>query len=172
MAKTDLQMRLCPACLRQLNDAVCRSQKAMDAERDALSAGKALADGNVDAGLLVTVAKWKSPRRSALLAKNEPHTLKEALRIARDKLDVEQKMGALCKLHGVGPRMASAILTAMYPTQYLVIDVRALDTLGLGDRTNYEALYPEYLSYCLQQAAKAGMELREFDRAIWKAGTP
>jgi hypothetical protein len=63
--------------------------------------------------------------------------------------------------------MASAILTAMFPTVYTVCDILASAALGQKD---YGSLryYVAYLSACRRMAAQHGVALRDFDRANWQ----
>jgi len=64
-------------------------------------------------------------------------------------------------------KMASAILTAMFPTLYTVCDFRASDALGQEDFSSLR-YYIEYLEACQRLAAQYGVLLRDFDRANWQ----
>lgn len=81
--------------------------------------------------------------------------------------DVRRAVKALTKLAGVGVKMASAILTAMFPTLYTVCIFRASAALGQHD---YGSLryYVEYLAACRRMAMEYGVSLRDFDRANWQ----
>ena len=58
--------------------------------------------------------------------------------------------------------MASAILTAMFPTVYTVCDIRASQALKQKD---YGSLryYVAYLTACRRMTAEYGVSLRDFD---------
>lgn len=167
----NFKLSLCAACLVELNKAAVRSKKAKEKEKRALGAGVQIAVGRNDFELLEQIAEWKSPRRRALLKENSQSARQEALDVARSSAGVSAKIEALCQLQGVRVPMASAILTAIDPFNYTVIDVRALDTLGVHVSVNLAKLYPSYLEFCAQKAKSYGMSLRDFDRALWKAGS-
>jgi hypothetical protein len=78
--------------------------------------------------------------------------------------DVRRTVKALTKLAGVKVKMASAILTAMFPTLYTVCDFQASDALGQKDFSSLR-YYIEYLEACRRLAAQYGVSLRDFDRA-------
>jgi hypothetical protein len=63
--------------------------------------------------------------------------------------------------------MASAILTAMFPTLYTVCDFRASHALGQKDFSSLR-YYVAYLAACREMAARYGVSLRDFDRANWQ----
>ncbi len=135
-----------------------------------MAAGREIAGGSNAVAPLERIANWKSARRRALLWANEEHELQIALDVARGEASANEKIEALAKLKGVGVPMASAILTAINPEQYTVLDVRALDALGARGKINRRGIYSYYLNFCFEQAAACEMTLRDFDRALWKAG--
>ncbi len=165
------ELQFCRKCLGLLNQAVVRSTKDKDKEEKAIEAGKTIRKGEGNRRTLEVIFDWKSHRPKRWLAENEDDEIEAALNLARSDADLGEKIAALVKIKGVGVPMASAILTAMYPDRYTVIDVRALDTLGFRDRSNLERLYPEYLAYCRSKSTELGMSLRAFDRAIWMEGS-
>lgn len=93
--------------------------------------------------------------------------------------DPIKAIGALCELDGVGVRMASAILTALDPLRFTVLDVRAcralkelglLDALGLSPfegRLDDAETYGPYLRACVLLADTASVSLRSLDRCLW-----
>ncbi len=164
-------LNYCANCLKLLDKAARRSKKDNEKEDKAMEAGRHIAEGSDKCSDLLTIVNWKSHRRRELLCGNLPGELKIALDCARSESDVTGKIEALCKLKGVGVPMASAILTAMYPKEYTVIDVRALDTLEVRSPKKLEKIYPAYNAFCIETAKDLNMSLRAFDRAIWKAGT-
>ncbi len=69
--------------------------------------------------------------------------------------------------------MASAILTVLYPDEFTVYDVRVCDALSgyhdLANKSDFEALWTGYegLRRAVEQAAPAGLSLRDKDRWLW-----
>ena len=63
--------------------------------------------------------------------------------------------------------MASAILTAIDPEHYTVLDTRALEALGLPDSDDVD-FYVLYVDECRRMATNYGATLRGFDRANWQ----
>jgi hypothetical protein len=72
--------------------------------------------------------------------------------------------------------VASAILAAIYPERYTVLDYRALE--ALGHARHDVRFYEEYLAYCKRLAESnivnpqselpAPTPLRTLDRALWE----
>jgi hypothetical protein len=80
---------------------------------------------------------------------------------------VKEAVRALTALEGVGVKMVSAILTAINPNHYTVLDFRALEALGAEDEEL--TLYVLYVEACRAMAKKFGnVALRDFDRANWQ----
>ena len=132
-------------------------------------AGWRLVNSKFDIRDATAVVRWKSHRPLWLFVQNEPSDVEAAIRAAtaatRDG-DVRRAVTALTILKGVGLKMASAILNAMFPALYTVCDVRASESLGQKD---YGSLryYVAYLTACRRMAAQYGVILRDFDRANW-----
>jgi hypothetical protein len=101
------------------------------------------------------------------LAENTDETIHWALKNAIRAKDVSQAVTSLTHLAGVGIKMASAILTAMEPERYTVLDFRALEALGMSDKEDLD-VYAEYVQACRALADKYGVTLRDFDRANWR----
>lgn len=61
--------------------------------------------------------------------------------------DVAKLIGVLCKLSGVGAKVAIAILSVVFPDRYGVVDVHVLSALGFEDsrRAIHSAQYPEHV---------------------------
>jgi len=101
---------------------------------------------------------------------NRTEQVEEAIRQAIEATkagDVQRAVKALTKLAGVKLKMASAILTAMFPTLYTVCDFRASHALGVTDSSGLR-FYVAYLAACREMAARYGVSLRDFDRANWQ----
>ena len=90
-----------------------------------------------------------------------------ALRIAVYAETPRAAIAVLTGLYGVDTPVASAVMTAIRPETFTILDFRALE--ALGNPTNDRSL-PFYLAYLiLYQPAKCWrMQLRELDRALWR----
>jgi hypothetical protein len=64
--------------------------------------------------------------------------------------------------------VASAILTAIDPERYTVIDFRALEALGNKSNDRTVNFYLAYLDACRQLAQEHQVSLRDLDRALWQ----
>jgi hypothetical protein len=80
---------------------------------------------------------------------------------------VKEAVNALITLDGVGVKMASAILTAIDPERYTVLDFRALEALNVKNSENVN-LYVLYVDACRSMAKEYGVTMRDFDRANWQ----
>jgi hypothetical protein len=136
-------------------------------DRDMEMAGKRIAQGERTRANLRIICGWKSKRRLALLANNSDAAIDAALNLALKSNSIRDAVLALTSLHGVGLKMASAILTAIDPDNYTVLDFRALQALGMPDNSTID-LYVAYVEACRRLAKGCGCSLRNFDRANWQ----
>jgi len=155
-----------------------------ESESDAFQAGKEISGGDRSVTNLVKIVKWKSHRRAGLILKNTALQVKEALDLAvavansNSDENLITALETLQKLHGVGLPVASAILTAINPERFTIIDFRALEALGHPQQD--EGFYIAYLNFCRNLAAQkvispqielpAPTALRALDRALWQCG--
>src|ERR1035441_863782 len=113
---------------------------------DALLAGKRIASGDYSRGNLKVIVNWKSPRRAALIDDNKDEHIAVALQFASAPTTPEaMAVAVLTALHGVGIPMASAILTAINPERYTILDFRALQSLGIENWPDTIGFYVHYL---------------------------
>ena len=141
-----------------------------DADREMEEAGSRVLTSSFARSDVNTVYKWKSPRRMDRFKLNSDCEMQQALRLAIDAThagNVVAAVTALLSLKGVGVKMASAILTALFPDLYTVCDFRASEAMGVDDRNDI-AFYVEYLEACRGIARKYGVSLRDLDRANWQ----
>lgn len=153
----------------QVVELVSRRLKNVD-EENAMAAGRDIARGNHTLENVKVIVHWKSARRAALLDDNKDTEIAEALRVATDTGTTEAAaMAALIDLHGVGVPVASAILTAINPTKYTIIDFRALTSLGSTKKPPYPIkFYLAYLAKCRELAQQLNISLRTLDHALWQ----
>jgi hypothetical protein len=138
-------------------------------DNDALNAGSRIAGGEYSRENLRAIVRWKSPRRAALIDENADKEIAVALQFASAATTPESMaIAVLTALRGVGIPMASAILTAINPERYTVLDFRALASLGISNWPDRIAFYLAYLEECRQLAVKHGRPLRTLDRALWQ----
>jgi len=141
-----------------------------DEDRIMEEAGRRLVNAEFDIEDATAVVRWKSHRPLWLFVQNKPPDVEAAIKAAIAAThagDFRRAVTSLTSLKGVGLKMASAILTAMFPTIYTLCDIRASEALGQKD---YGSLryYLAYLDYCRRMAAQYGVTLRDFDRANWQ----
>lgn len=127
----------------------------------------------------LAIVEWKSPRSKRLAwdPRNTPRFIRAKTREAFAAADPCSAVRALCLLHGVDVRMASAILAVWNPERYTVMDeyaCQALRDLGVGyTRTAYTAgTYAAYLDACTELAEQHDVDLRILDRYLWVKGQP
>ena len=118
-----------------------------------------------------TVGKWKSPRSAGSIENNERLFVKEVTRFALSTRCDRAAIESLTNLDGVGEATASVILHFFHKKDYPILDFRALWSVSLidGNKYNYSyALWSEYVKFCREQAADAGVSMRILDRALWQ----
>ena len=110
-------------------------QEAGERERQleaaAYEAGEAIRNGEYTLPNLETIVRWKSERMVHYLIGNSSENIRSALAVAASPdASAEDAVNALIALRGVDISIASAILAAIYPERYAVLDYRALEALG------------------------------------------
>jgi hypothetical protein len=118
----------------------------------------------------VLVCAWKTPRSGPLVAENAPVEIETATRraLAADATERE-RVDALTALRGVGVPSASTLLHFAFPSGYPILDVRALESLGVAGRSTYSAAFWErYLAACRALAVEHGVSIRTLDKALWQ----
>ena len=123
------------------------------------------------------IVVWKSNRAKTKIKRG----LLDAGKTVQDLMcEVSQaetpgkKVGILLDVDGIGPAMASAILTVCYPEEFTVLDYRAWQVLeqagiaGLPDDYPWDSeSYLQYHDACRRLAEHIGLSLRDLDRALW-----
>lgn len=83
--------------------------------------------------------------------------------------DEATRIAALLELEGVGVPTASTLLYFAFPDDYPILDIRALESLGVKPRSTYPvSFWLEYLDACRTLARRAGVTLRTLDKALWQ----
>ena len=152
-------------------------EKDRELERIAFEAGEAIRNGDYTLTNLEAIVRWKSERAVHYLIGNSNEKIRRALAIAASPdSTTEAAVRALLELHGVDLLVASAILAAIFPERYTVLDYRALE--ALGHARHDVRFYEEYLDFCKRLAESnivrpqselpAPTPLRTLDRALWE----
>jgi thermostable 8-oxoguanine DNA glycosylase len=121
----------------------------------------------------IKICKWKSPRPIKHFMKNSEEIIKETTRKAFSTSYEKRKIEILDELKGVNIRMASAILTIIYPEMYGVLDFRAWNTLeNVGEVKKRKISYNvkdwyRYLMIIRGLAKKFNVTPRRIDYVLW-----
>jgi hypothetical protein len=152
-------------------------EKQHELEKAAFEAGEAIRDGEYSLANLEAIVRWKSERTVHYLIANSNEKIKRVLAVAAsDESSTEAAVKALLELHGVDITVASAILAAIFPERYSVLDFRSLEALGHAPHDVH--FYEEYLAFCKRLAESnivkpqgdlpAPTPLRTIERALWE----
>ena len=115
------------------------------------------------------VCAWKTGRSKSKVQSNTELEVQRATGAAFTAQGEAQRMEALLELNGVGVPTASTLLHFAYPSDYPILDVRALESLGHRSRTTYPVSYwLGYLDACRRLAHEHGVSIRVLDKALWQ----
>src|SRR6266576_6854462 len=115
------------------------------------------------------VCEWKSARSRPKVAANDTKAIEVQTALALTSHDEAGRMEALTALEGLGVPTASVLLHFAFPSDYPILDVRALESLGVRGRSTYPlSFWLEYLAACRHLAAEHGVSLRTLDKALWQ----
>jgi hypothetical protein len=132
------------------------------------AAGRRLARGPFDRDDLRIIFRWKTNGRGiSRLERNGDSEMDDAIRLALAAKTERAAIAVLCGLSGVDVPVASAIMTALRPERYTVIDFRALEALGSPTKTSVD-FYLLYLTECRRLASEHRVSIRDLDRALWQ----
>jgi len=140
-----------------------------DREAAALAAGRRIAAGSRARTDFLAIFEWKTRGRGrSRPARNGDAEIADALDLAVAARTERAAIAVLTGLAGVEVPVASAILTAIDPQRFTIIDFRALWSLGVERATYSVGFYLEYLDACRRIAAAARTDLRTLDKALWQ----
>ena len=115
------------------------------------------------------MCSWKTVRSRPKIAANTEAAVVDATRRALATVDEAIRIGALLELEGVGVPTASTLLYFAFPDDYPILDVRALESLGVKPRSTYPVgFWLEYLETCRDLSRHAGVSIRTLDKALWQ----
>jgi hypothetical protein len=143
---------------------------AGDGRPAAVGAAAALR-GHYTRAEFLALCEWKSPRSRPLVAANPAGAVRVAtLRALAPAADERERIEALLALRGIGMPTASVLLHFAMPDRYPILDVRALEALGVTGRTSYPVTFwLAYVDACRALAARHAVSLRTLDKALWQA---
>jgi hypothetical protein len=152
-------------------------EKDRELEKAAFEAGEAIREGDFSLANLEAIVRWKSEPAVHYLIGNSNEKIRRVLAVAAAPgASTEAAVKALLELHGVDIFVASAVLAAIFPERYTVLDYRALE--ALGHARHDVRFYEEYLAFCNrlaesnivkpQSGLPAPTPLRTLDRALWE----
>jgi len=117
----------------------------------------------------IEVCAWKTPRSRPRVAANSEAAVIDATSRALAASDEAIRFAALLELDGVGAPTASTLLYVAFPDDYPILDVRALESLGVKSRSTYPvSFWLAYLEACRTLAHDNGVSLRTLDKALWQ----
>jgi hypothetical protein len=143
--------------------------------------------GYISRDELRKIGKWKAGGRiDHHIRKNSPSAVEDQSELALQSSSDEGAVEELTKLTGVRVPMASTILTMAKPTDFAIIDYRALRALGVvkpelldaQSYTDYSTFmecfrnptsegYVFYMDAVREIAQQEGLSTREVDMALW-----
>lgn len=140
-----------------------------DDERWLAVGAAARARGHYARAEFIEVCAWKTVRSRPKVAANSARAISRSTRRALSAADEAIRIGALLELGGVGVPTASTLLYFAFPDDYPILDIRALESLGVSSRSTYPvSFWLAYLEACRDLARQAGVSLRTLDKALWQ----
>jgi len=150
-------------------EALARRFPASDDGALLATGARARARGHYTRAEFVALCAWKTPRSRPKIASNSDRNVVDATARAFATADEAARIGALLALNGVGVPTASTLLYFAFPDEYPILDVRALDSLGVKSRSSYPvSFWLAYLEVCRSLARRSGVSLRTLDMALWQ----
>lgn len=129
----------------------------------------ARARGHYTHAEFIDVCRWKTVRSGPRVASNTEAAVISATARSLATPDETQRMAALLTLKGVGVPTASTLLYCAFPEAYPILDVRALEALGVKPRSVYPvSFWLQYLEACRGLARLHGVSIRTLDKALWQ----
>lgn len=165
------QLQFSPSEIKSLSS----NYKLDQEEHAAFDAGARILSGDFNRKNLDPIFRWKvRDRGKSRPLLNTDEELSDALQLAVLAKTPRAAISVLTGLSGVAVPVASAIMTAIKPEYYTIIDFRALEALGHKPRkTNNPQYIPvtfylHYLKFCIELAGACSVTLRDLDRALWQ----
>jgi hypothetical protein len=117
----------------------------------------------------IEICAWKTVRSRPKVAANTAARVTRTTARAFAAEDEAARITTLLELQGVGLPTASTLLYCAFPDDYPILDVRALESLGVTSRGHYSVgFWLKYLHACRDLAGRHGVSLRTLDKALWQ----
>jgi hypothetical protein len=116
----------------------------------------------------ITVCEGKTVRSRPRVASNSAAAIRRTTAKAFATADVAEQVAALLELNGVGMPTASVLLHFGFPDRFPILDVRALESLGVVRSSYTPAFWARYVDACRSLAAAHEVSLRTLDQALWQ----
>lgn len=125
--------------------------------------------GHLTRDEFLLIGDWKSARARPRRERNDAAFVEETTRLALSTSSERLRVEVLRILDGVEWPTASVILHLAHREPYPILDVRALWSLGLDQPpTEYGfEFWWSYVRTCRELAARADVDMRTLDRALW-----
>jgi hypothetical protein len=129
----------------------------------------ARARGHYTRSEFIDVCAWKTPRSRPRIAANTRRSITARTARALSAREEADRIAPLLELEGVGVPTASTLLYFAFPGDYPILDVRALESLGVRSRSTYTiSFWLQYLDACRAMARANGVSIRTLDKALWQ----
>lgn len=175
MTCTMFNLQFAPDQISSLANQYLETGKGAEKDAKMEQAGKDIIAGKRSRKNLGIIYRWKAARAVRYLSKNKTSDIERCLTQAIEAKDDRSAVTSLVRdaalkigLHGVRVPVASAILTAIDPDRFTVIDYKALASLGCPQDLPGVGFYLAYLSACRRIAQENKTSLRTLDRAVWQ----
>jgi hypothetical protein len=129
-------------------------------------------DGIIKRGFLTleelkTVCRWKSTRSQSRVAKNTAADVEAITKVCFKTENERLRIGSLLLLEGVQYPTASVLLHFFHPEPYPILDVRALESLGIQKPPAYDFdFWFQYVGFTRQLAKENNVDMRTLDKAL------
>ncbi|MBL7807780.1 MAG: hypothetical protein JNN28_08200 [Saprospiraceae bacterium] len=118
---------------------------------------------------LKVVCRWKSVRSQSRVAKNTAADVEAITKVCFETKNERLRIGSLLLLEGVQYPTASVLLHFFHPDPYPILDVRALESLGIQKPPAYDfGFWSQYVAFTRQLAKESSVDMRTLDKALWQ----
>jgi len=118
---------------------------------------------------LKIVCRWKTARSQSHVAKNTAADVEAITKVCFETENERLRIGSLLLLEGVQYPTASVMLHFFHSDPYPILDVRALEALGIQKPSAYDfSFWFQYVTFTRQLARENGVDMRTLDKALWQ----
>jgi hypothetical protein len=113
---------------------------------------------------------WKTPRSKPFVESNSEEFILEVTKTSLSTPSERLRIEVLNLLDGIKWPTASVLLHFGHTAPYPILDFRALWSLGIDvPPVDYDFnFWWEFTKFCRQLAGRAGVTMRNLDRALWQ----